>query len=223
MKKTLKHSIVAVLAITLGFCASLAQAQASATRVYVIDARGAVATSGTGLCWRTGYWTPAAAANDPAGCMCDKNLIPKEVCAGVAPGAPARAPAPDVVSEKVSIPAETLFDFDKAVLKPAGQEALDRIVAESRRLDLEVIIAVGHTDRIGSAAYNQRLSERRAEAVKAYLVNRGIPANRIYTEGRGATQPTTRPGDCRGLRAADAIRCLQPDRRVDIEMIGTRR
>ena len=210
---------MAVLAITLVFCASLVQA--SATRVYVIDTRGEVATSGAGLCWRTGYWTPAAAANDPAGCRCDKNLLPKEACEQVKSTAPA-AKAPAVVSEKVSIPAETLFDFGKAVLSPAGQQALDRIAAESQKLNLEVIIAVGHADRIGSAASNQRLSERRAEAVKVYLANKGVPANRIYTEGRGSTQPTTAPGDCKGNRA-DVIRCLQPDRRVDVEMIGTRR
>ena len=94
MNTTVKNSIMAVLAATLGLCASLAQAQGtSANRVYVIDGRGEVATSGTGLCVRTGFWTPAGAAADPAGCKCDKDLIAKEVCEPKVAAAPAAAPA----------------------------------------------------------------------------------------------------------------------------------
>jgi len=85
--------------------------------------------------------------------------------------------------------AETNFDFDKSVLKPEGKARLDDLVGKLKAVNLEVIIAIGHTDSIGSNAYNQKLSVRRANSVKAYLVSKGIEANRIYTEGKGETQP----------------------------------
>ena len=228
MKKTVKHSILAILATTIGLYASLAQAQ-TVNSVYVIDGRGQVATSGFGLCWRTGFWTPAAAATDPNGCKCDKDLLPKEVCepkaapAPMAAAAPAPAPAaaPKPMGAKVTIAADALFDFDKATLRPEGKAKLDDVAAKSKSLVLEVVIAVGHADRIGGAAYNQKLSEKRAASVKDYLVSKGIPANRIYTEGKGSKQPVTKPGDCKGPKSAKVIACLQPDRRVDIEIIGT--
>lgn len=227
MKKTVKHTIMAVLATTLGLCASLSQAQVNS--VYVIDGRGAVATSGFGLCWRTGFWTPAAAATDPNGCKCDKDLIPKSVCepaaaapmAAPAAAAPAPAAAPKPMGAKVTLAADALFDFNKATLRPEGRAKLDDVAAKSNSLVLEVVIAVGHADRIGGAAYNQKLSEKRAAAVKDYLVSKGIPANRIYTEGKGEKQPVTKPGDCKGPKSPKVIACLQPDRRVDIEIIGT--
>ena len=219
MNKTVKNSMMAVLAAALGLCASLAQAQ---DRVYVIDQRGEVATSGAGLCWRTSFWTPAAAAKDPAGCKCDKDLLPKEVCEPKA-AAPAAAPKAAAFGEKVTIAADALFDFNKATLRPEGKAKLDDVVGKAKQLNLEVIIAVGHADRIGSAAYNQKLSEKRAASVKVYLVSKGIPANRVYTEGKGSKQPVTKPDQCKGAKSAKVISCLQPDRRVDIEIIGTKK
>ena len=218
MNKTVKNSMMAVLAAALGLCASMAQAQ---DRVYVIDQRGEVATSGAGLCWRTSFWTPAAAAKDPAGCKCDKDLLPKEVCEPKA-AAPA-APKPAAFGQKVTIAADALFDFNKATLRPEGKTKLDDVVGKAKQLNLEVIIAVGHADRIGSAAYNQKLSEKRAASVKDYLVAKGIPANRVYTEGKGSKQPVTKPDQCKGAKSAKVIACLQPDRRVDIEIIGTKK
>jgi OOP family OmpA-OmpF porin len=228
MNKTAKHSVMALLGVTLGLCASLAQAQA-VDRIYAIDGRGDVVVDPYGLCWRTGFWTPAAAAKDPAGCTCDKDLLPKEACeTQAAPAvAPAKqavaAPAVAPVGQKITLAADALFDFDKAVLRPEGRAKLDDVAARSSQLTLEVVIAVGHADRLGRAAYNQRLSERRAAAVKDYLVSKGIPANRIYTEGKGSNQPVTAPGDCKGPKSQKVIACLQPDRRVDIEIIGTRK
>jgi OOP family OmpA-OmpF porin len=212
-----KKSLVLALLAGIGFGASMAQAQ---ERVYVIDQRDVVAKSGFDLCWRTGYWTPAAAAKDPAGCQCDKDLIPKEVCEPPAPAAPVAAPKP--TGEKITVAADALFDFNKAVLRPEGKAKLDELVAKANAIKLEVILVVGHTDRIGSAQFNQGLSERRAAAVKTYLVSKGIEANRVYTEGKGKTQPVT--GDkCKGNAATKAlIACLQPDRRADIEVIGTK-
>lgn len=223
MQKSIKHSIVAVVAATLGLCASFAQAQQSTDRVYLIDQRGDVVTSGTGLCWHTSFWTPAAAAKDPAGCQCDKDLLPKEVCEGKsAPGAAAAAGVKPS-AEKVSLAADTLFDFNKSTLRAEGKQKLDDVVTKAGELNLEVVIAVGHADRIGSAAYNQKLSEKRAAAVKDYLVSKGIPANRVYTEGKGSKMPVTKAGDCKGPKSAKVIACLQPDRRVDVEIIGTKK
>ena len=224
----LKKSLLTALLAGIGFTATAQE------RVYVIDARDVVARSGTGLCWRTGYWTPAAAAADKAGCECDKDLLPKETCGPkvaaatpAAPGAPAApagaAPAgPKPTGEKVSVAADALFDFNKAVLRPEGKAKLDELVSKAGAIQLEVILAVGHTDRLGGDAYNQKLSEKRAAAVKEYLVGKGIEANRVYTEGKGKTQPVT--GDkCKGNAKTKAlIECLQPDRRVDIEVIGNK-
>ncbi len=217
IKNVAKKSLVLALLAGIGFGASMAQAQ---ERVYVIDQRDVVAKSGFDLCWRTGYWTPAAAAKDPAGCQCDKDLIPKEVCEPPAPAAPVAAPKP--TGEKITVAADALFDFNKSVLRPEGKAKLDELVAKANAIKLEVILVVGHTDRIGSAQFNQGLSERRAAAVKTYLVSKGIEANRVYTEGKGKTQPVT--GDkCKGNAPTKAlIECLQPDRRADIEVIGTK-
>ena len=219
MKKTV---VMAFLAATIGLCASFAQAQTNS--VYAIDSRGEVVMDPFGLCWRTGFWTPAAAAQDKNGCKCDKDLIAKEICEPktAAPAAPA-APKPAAFGEKVTIAADALFDFNKATLRPEGKAKLDDVVSKAGKLNLEVVIAVGHADRIGGAAYNQKLSEKRAAAVKDYLVAKGIPANRVYTEGKGSKQPVTKPDQCKGAKSAKVIACLQPDRRVDIEIIGTKK
>lgn len=213
---------MAAVAVTLGLCASFAQAQ-TADSVYVIDSRGEVVKSGFGLCVRTGYWTPAAAAQDKNGCACDKDLIAKEVCEPAAKPAAQDSQKKAGFGDKVTIAADALFDFNKATLRPEGKTKLDDVVAKAGQLNLEVVIAVGHADRIGSAAYNQKLSEKRAAAVKDYLVAKGIPANRVYTEGKGSKQPVTKPNQCKGAKSAKVIACLQPDRRVDIELIGTKK
>ncbi len=198
-------------ALIAGF--GVAQAQ---ERVYVTDTRDEVTTSGYDLCWRTGFWTPAAAASDPAGCECDRDLLPREACEG-GRASPAMRPTAD----KISIAADALFDFDKATLRPEGKAKLDDLAAQAQAINLEVILAVGHTDRLGSAVYNQRLSERRAAAVRNYLVSKGIAADRVYTEGKGAMQSVT-GNTCTQKSRKALIECLQPDRRVDIELIGTR-
>lgn len=217
IKNIAKKSVALALLAGIGFAATAQE------RVYVIDQRDVVAKSGFGLCWRTGYWTPAAAAKDPAGCECDKDLIPKEVCEPKAAPAPAPVAAPKPAGEKITVAADALFDFNKATLRPEGKAKLDDVVAKSKAINLEVILVVGHTDRIGSDSYNQKLSEKRAAAVKEYLVGKGIEANRVYTEGKGEKQPVT--GDkCKGNAPSKAlIECLQPDRRADIELIGTKK
>jgi OOP family OmpA-OmpF porin len=190
---------------------------------YVQDARGVIARDPFGLCWRTGYWTPADAVPgcDAPLCVPPEKLENGKCVAPPAPPvqaqppapAPAPAPAPVPTSEKVSYSADTFFDFDKAVLKPAGKAALDDLVSKLKDMNLEVIIAVGHTDAIGTDAYNQKLSVRRAESVKAYLQSKGVEQNRIYTEGKGEKQPVASNKDASG-RAKN--------RRVEIEVVGTR-
>jgi OOP family OmpA-OmpF porin len=131
------------------------------------------------------------------------------------PEKPKPAPEkPKPVAEKVTFAADVLFDFDKSVIKPEGKSKLDDISNKVRGINLEVVIAIGHADWIGTDEYNQRLSVRRAESVKAYLVSKGIEGNRIYTEGKGEKQPVadnkTREGRAK-------------NRRVEIEVIGTRK
>ena len=205
-----------LLAALLGFTATaFAQTPGvdlKGTVGYVIDQRGNVAKSGTGLCWRTGYWTPAMAIEE-----CDPDLAKKDASKNAAGAA-----TPKPSAEKLTLAADALFDFDKAVLRPEGKAKLDELVEKVKSIKLEVIIAVGHADRLGSAAYNQKLSEKRAAAVKAYLVSKGLEPNRVYTEGKGKTQPKTKADECKGPKSKKVIACLQPDRRVEIEVIGTK-
>ncbi len=169
---------------------------------YVQDGRANIVRDAIGGCVRTGYWTPADAVPG-----CDG-----AIAATPAKPAPAAAkPAPS--SEKVTFAADALFDFDKAVLKPEGKAKLDDLFNKLYGMNLEVIIAVGHTDSIGSDAYNDKLSIRRAESVKKYLVDKGVEANRVYTEGKGEKQPVADNKTAAG-RAKN--------RRVEIEVVGTR-
>ena len=150
------------------------------------------------LCWRDNNWTPATAAKG-----CDGALVAK----------PAAAPAPAGVSQsKITLQADTLYDFDKATLKPEGKATLDKIAADLKKIKLEVIIAVGNTDSVGSDAYNMALGQRRAQSVKAYLVSKGVDGSRIYTESKGKSNPVASNATAEG-RAKN--------RRTDIEVVGT--
>jgi OmpA-OmpF porin, OOP family len=138
-----------------------------------------------------------------------------------------QAEKPKPVAEKVTFAADVLFDFDKAVVKPEGKSKLDDLSNKVRGINLEVVIAIGHADSIGSDTYNQRLSVRRAESIKAYLVSKGIEGNRVYTEGKGEKQTVT-AGKCKKMGKEDRsnkkmVDCLAPDRRVELEVIGTRK
>jgi len=188
------------IALALAFAAVTASGAVSAQTVdNWQNPFGDVWMNGTNeLCWRNAFWTPATGI---AGCD----------------GVPvAQAPAPVVAptATKVVLNADTFFDFDKDTLKPEGRQVLDQVVSQVQTINLETLIAVGHTDSIGSEQYNQGLSERRANSVKNYLVSRGVAADRIYTEGKGETSPI----------ASNATReGRAQNRRVEIEIVGTRR
>ena len=202
------NKLVALLALSA--LASLASAQA-------IDnwrnANGDVWKNASGDCWRNASWTPATAAPGCGPAPAAPAPAPKAVEAPPAPKA-APAPAPQApAASKVTYAADAFFDFDKATLKPAGKAKLDDLVGKVKGINLEVIIAVGHTDNVGSDVYNQKLAVKRAESVKAYLVSKGIEKNRIYTEGKGEKQPVADNKTTEG-RAKN--------RRVEIEVVGTR-
>jgi OOP family OmpA-OmpF porin len=190
MKKLLQLLAIAGIAIS-----SSAFAQKSVDNW--VNANGIVWKNGTNeLCWRNANWTPATAAPG---------------CDGAIAAKPKAAPQ---AAAKVTLNADALFDFDKSVIKPAAKASLDSLAGKVKSLTLEVIVAVGHTDSIGTDAYNQKLSIRRAEAVKKYLVSQGIEAKRIYVEGKGESQPVADNKTKEG-RAKN--------RRVQIEAIGTRK
>jgi OOP family OmpA-OmpF porin len=150
------------------------------------------------------------------------------------PPAPAPAPAPQALPvpppaqaakpaapkpEKVTTASTVNFDFDRYVIRPDARSKLDDLVGQLRNVNLEVVIAVGHADRLGGDAYNMKLSVRRADSVKAYLVSKGIAANRIYTEGKGERQPVK---DCKGSgKTKELVACLEPNRRVETEAVGS--
>jgi len=227
MKPMTKFVLAACAAMALNSASTLAQT--AGNDGYLVNNGQNVTKSGFGLCWHTSEWKPGS----PDDC----NPAPKPIAAAPAPApapmaAMAPPPAPVVVaqvpapprplSQKISFSADALFDFDKAVLKPKGKEMLDGLVQQISGADYGTLTATGHTDRFGTDNYNQKLSERRADAVKAYLVSKEIPATRIAALGKGEAQPVTKPGDCKGAKTAKVVACLQPDRRVDVEMSGSK-
>jgi OmpA-OmpF porin, OOP family len=176
------------------------------------------------LCYRTGYWTPAMAT-----IQCDPDLVPKPPAPApvVAPPPPAPAPAPKPAPapapqvQKITLASKALFDFDKYFLKPEGKAAIDtEIISKLSQVQkLELVLVTGHTDRIGTQQYNQKLSERRADAVRDYLVSKGVPKDKIETLGMGKTQPI--PGlVCSQKNFKELIACLAPNRRVEVEVKG---
>ena len=202
------------------------------------NASGDAWMSGAGLCWRDANWTPATAVKGCDGAVAPAAAAAPAPMAAPAPrAAPAPAPAPAAAARaapaapaapaaraaapapapaaatKVTYAADAFFDFNKSVLKPEGKAKLDDLSGKVKAINLEVIIAVGHTDSVGTDAYNQQLSVKRADAVKAYLVSKGMEKNRVYTEGKGEKQPVAD-------NKTDAGRAK--NRRVEIEVVGTR-
>jgi OOP family OmpA-OmpF porin len=191
MNKTLKLVLAGVVSVA-----------ATATSAQNVDnwvnSTGISWKNGDGtLCWRDASWTPATAAKG-----CDGFLAPKA----------AAKPASSVTQSKITLQADTLYDFDKATLKAEGMATLDKIARDLSKIKLEVIIAVGNTDSVGTDAYNVALGQRRAQSVKAYLTSKGVDGSRIYTESKGKSNPVASNATAEG-RAKN--------RRTDIEVVGT--
>ena len=235
MKKLNKVAVLFASAALATPIASFAAAHTGGTMAKTIDnwraTDGTVWKNGTNeLCWRDSGWTPATAAPE-----CDGAIkpppppapAPRVVPPPPPPPPPAVVPAPVVrpapppppppppapVSEKVTFAADAFFDTGKSVLKPDAQAKLADLVDKTKGVNLEVIIAVGHTDTVGSAAYNQKLSIARAESVKKFLTSKGIETNRVYTEGKGFSQPVADNKTAEGR---------SKNRRVEVEVVGTR-
>lgn len=224
----------AITAVSAGLAFAQADRQDSA---YVLDNAGVanpnIVRSGSyggkgvndNLCWRTGFWTPAKAITE-----CDPDLVKKpepkpDPKPEVKPDPPKPAvkpvepPKPQLL--KITLSSKALFDFDKAVLRPDGKKALDsEVISKLKDVQkLELVLVTGHTDRLGSQAYNQKLSERRANAVREYLISQGVAKDKIETLGMGKTQPV--PGvKCEQKNRKALIACLQPHRRVEVEVKG---
>ncbi len=214
-------------------------------RGYIVDQNMNVLRSGAGVCVRSGEWTPELAAAAAACRDCTPELCPVRAAAtptppvAAAPPEPTPAPAAAAPREpqRLSFAADTLFDFDKAELKPEGKALLDALARDISTMNYQSIAITGHADRIGNADYNQKLSERRANAVREYLLSKAgqgegtvagftggaaIDPGKITARGAGEEQPVTNADDCVGERKTrQLIACLQPDRRVEIEVQGT--
>ena len=179
------------------------------------DSTGRAVRDGSGHCVVTSGLVLPECSGAPAA---PKPAAPAEPSAPAAPAAPEAAPAParpapSSVRQSVVIQADALFDFDKSVVRPDGKRAIDEALGKIQGMDVEMVIATGHTDSIGTERYNQKLSERRAAAVKAYLVSKGIPGSKITTIGKGESQPVATNKTAAGR---------QKNRRVDIEFKGVR-
>jgi OOP family OmpA-OmpF porin len=204
--------------LTLGAIALAAGSAFANVTPNLQDSQGAAVKDGQGACVVTsGQVLPECAGARPAP-PAPRPAAPSAPAAPAAPSAPAAPaaaarPAPASVRQAVVIQADALFDFDKSVLRPDGKKSIDDALAKIRGVDLEMVIATGHTDSIGTDAYNQKLSERRAAAVKDYLVSKGIPSSKITTIGKGESQPVATNKTSEGR---------QKNRRVDIEFKGVR-
>jgi len=220
MKSILTRKLLLGMVVLPILFSEIAMAQVMKPEAYVVDDRAVPARNSTNLCWHTSYWTPAQAIYE---CEPDLVIRPEKAAKAAAAAAAAASATAKTAPEKVTLSADTLFDFDKSVLKPEGMQALDALISKLAGIKYDLIVAVGYTDRIGTELYNKGLSVRRAEAVKNYLVtNKGIDPSSIFTDGKGEANPVT--GDtCKGdRRTKGLIDCLQPDRRVEIEVAGTR-
>jgi OOP family OmpA-OmpF porin len=211
----MKISSIAKLLVGSVAAAALASGSALAQTVNVAtDSQGVPVRDSSGNC----VLSSGVAHPD---CQPKKEAPPAKPAAPAAPGKPAApapaakpAPAPASVKQAVVIQADALFDFDKSVLRPDGKKSIDEAVAKLAGVDVEMVIATGHTDNVGTDAYNQKLSERRAAAVKEYLASKGIPSSKITTIGKGESQPVATNKTAEGR---------QKNRRVDIEFKGVKK
>ena len=224
-RKEFALAIACALALGILSETAIAQARDINEHALLLDSRGAPVMSGFGVCVHTGFgpapqWTRGCHAEAPAPVVA-QFVAPAPVQAPAAvPVSAAAAPLP--VYEKVAFDANVLFDSDKSALRTAGLDTLDEFVARIHGLDSQRIVAIGYADRMGSQDANQVLSQQRVDAVKAYLVGKGIKAERVQTSAMGETKPNTSARQCKDANNATNVACMQPDRHVFIEVSGTR-
>ena len=214
-------------------CAALLPATGSAATAerkdgYLTDTRGDVVRAvGAGVCVRTSQWTPALAIAE-----CDPDLVPKPApkpAAKPKPEAKPEAKKPEAkpkpakpqmlnVERKIELQG---MPFDKAEMTQENLQELDKFMADLKPVTLGALIVTGHTDRIGSLRYNQRLSERRAVVVKDYIVSKGVDPKLIFWEGKAFKQPIPVTKFCSNkMKRKQLIECLAPNRRVTVEAVG---
>lgn len=177
---------------------------------YLLDSPGGVVKSGFDLCWHTGFWTP-----DMAIAECDLVKVAEAPAPVVAP----EQPAPIIIT----LQSDTLFVFDKSVIRAEGRKNLDdEVIGKMREYpQIELVLVTGHADRIGSDAYNQQLAQRCADAVKDYLVEQGVDATRIETASKGESEPIVTCDEIKGKVSGKnkaLVECLKPNRRVVVEI-----
>jgi OmpA-OmpF porin, OOP family len=179
-------------------------------REYVTDEWENVFTNDYGECWHTGTALPLL-----------KNSMPCTASFAAAEEPVTAAPAPVPKELVVTFGTDSMFDFDKSELRPSGRMGLDAFISKLHTMNPKSITVIGHTDRLGSDSYNQHLSEQRAQSVKSYLVSGGVPVESINAFGKGEAKPVTKAGDCQGIKTDQLIVCLQPNRRVEAQVVGT--
>lgn len=245
-KNRLSVSIALILGIVITpVNAQTARSENEHIEVSIHDSSDKIVKSGSGECWHTHFGqagvggcnsmpiektAPPALMNKTA--SIDKH-VPIDDAAPIDKVVPIVSPAqieepvavpesPRVATKKITLGASELFDFGESILRPSARAELDDFIENLRDISPQTIKVIGHTDRFGGAHYNQTLSEQRAASVKAYLVGKGVSPDIVFTEGRGDTQPITKKDQCPSEKTPQTIKCLQPDRRVEIEMTGTR-
>lgn len=220
---SIKQSVLAIgCAVALGAFSAPVNAQDINENGLVKDSSGGQVMSGFGLCVHSGFgpapsWTAGCHAAVPVAQYVAPVAAPEP-----APIAAAGATAAPLVYEKVVFDANVLFDSNKSELRPAGRDTLDGFVSKIGGLESQSVMAIGYADRMGTEGSNQVLSEERVNTVKAYLVSKGITAERVVTSAKGETQPTTAAGECKDANTPKNVACMQPDRHVFIEISGSR-
>lgn len=185
---------------------------------YTYDSRGVIARDNYGNCVRTAEWAKENAVKE-----CDPALFPEPVAAPApVPAPPPVVVAPAPVPVKIDLSADNSFDTGKSALKPEGQAILDKLASDLNGVTFDSLSIVGHADRRGSKAGNDKLSTARAESVKSYLASKGVAADKMSASGKGSSEPVTKAEDCKKLKGAKLATCLSPDRRVSIRVSGTK-
>lgn len=208
----------------------LVYAGSKAPNGYVTDSSGNIVRNNYGECWHTGTWTKADAivpgcdgvaekaaatsgSDNKSSNTANQSSAAPAAADKSAASSPASAAAPVAASEKVTFETDALFAFDKADLQSEGKTKLEDLASKLQGTDIEIIVVTGHTDSTGPAAYNEKLSKRRANSARNFLISKGLPADRIFAKGKGEQQPIASNKTSAG-RAKN--------RRVDIEVVGKR-